>query len=185
MYIDARVRGWKWGDASKKSFAASSHRRRDRISLKYFFFPFSSNRSGVELKNNWFIARLFSRSVCQTVFYFPIGTTTKTTLRKNPSKERWEVDGKWFSPHDVDWGMDRRRQKKSHRCPPNINGVFLISLFVCVCVGNLRKSHNGADSGDCGKVGWTWSLDSIIIWSAGVAFIDIYSMRRSFQMHKR
>jgi hypothetical protein len=81
------------------------------------FSPFSSNRSGVELKNNWFIARLFSRSVCQTVFYFPIGTTKKTTLRKNPSKERWEVDGKWFSPHDVDWGMDRRRKKKESSVP--------------------------------------------------------------------
>jgi hypothetical protein len=117
-----------------------------------FFSPFSSNRSGVELKNNWFIARLFSRSVWQTVFTSRSGQQKNYTA-KNPSKERWEVDGKWFSPHDVDWGMDRKKKKKSHRCPPNINGVFLISLFVCVCVGNLRKSHNGADSGDCGK-GW-------------------------------
>jgi hypothetical protein len=50
-------------------------------------------------------------------------------------------------------GWIEEEKKKSHRCPPNINGVFLISLFVCVCVGNLRKSHSGADSGDCGK-GW-------------------------------
>jgi hypothetical protein len=170
MYIDARVRGWKWGDASKKSFAASSHRRRDRISLKSFFPHFlqiaqvlswKTIDSSPDFSPVRFAKRFFtSRSGQQKKLH------CEKTRQRNA--EKWMENGSHRMMSTEGWIEEEK--KKSHRCPPNINGVFLISLFVCVCVGNLRKSHNGADSGDCGKVGWTWSLDSIIIWSAGGRF---------------